>query len=57
MDDAALADAIRKRTEGLNLLLRQAAEAGLLVEMALAPGDENSPACPQLATPKIMKPL
>lgn len=55
LDDASLADAIRKRAEGLNLLLRQAADAGLVVEMSLEPSGQSGEACPQLSAPKIMK--
>lgn len=53
MTDQELADAIRKRVDGLNLLLRQAAESGLEVDVALA--KESAPEFPQLAVRKIAK--
>ena len=53
MTDQELADTIRKRVDGLNLLLRQAAESGLEVDVALAA--KTTPAFPQLAVRKIAR--
>lgn len=53
MTDQELADTIRKRVDGLNLLLRQAAESGL--EVDVAPATEAAPGFPQLAVRKIAR--
>ncbi len=53
MTDQELADTIRKRVDGLNLLLRQAAESGLEVDVALA--TEAAPEFPQLTVRKIAR--
>ena len=53
MTDQELADTIRKRVDGLNLLLRQAAESGLEVDVTLA--TEAAPEFPQLAVRKIAR--
>ena len=59
MSDPELADAIRKRTEGLNLLLQQAAAAGLEVNISLTVnrGSDNTPDCPQMSVVKIARSL
>lgn len=53
MTDQELADTIRKRVDGLNLLLRQAAESGLEVDVTFAA--ETAPGLPQVAVRKIAR--
>lgn len=60
MNDQELAGAIRKRTDGLNLLLKQAAASGLEVELAFIRNNEadyDAPGHPLLAVKKIARPL
>ena len=58
MSDHELTDTVRKRVEGLNLLLLQAAVAGLEVDMAFAVNDAedcDTIECPQLFVKKIAR--
>lgn len=58
MSDPELADTIRKRVDGLNLLLQQACSAGLEVDLSFALCSKDntiSPECPQLTVNRIAK--
>lgn len=57
MSDQELADTIRKRIDGLNLLLKQAAASGLEVEIVLMGNDgaDDAPNSPLLAVRKIAR--